>query len=438
MDKFAIFYILLYMAFYLCIYAINCYKNRSLSILSLKSFFPIYYAFSVFCSLIFFNVANGTVRDFSRTSLIPFVYLAVCFMISMIPFYIFEKRKAKLVISQKESDLLDMVSIIIAVCSILPFIETMFHLTSILSIDESIGRTFEMRRESGHNENYLSFIGAKFYYVLMLFEILTPWMLLFQLWKKNKNIYIIIGLSIAIVTIWLHGMAQGGRSNMVQNAMYFFVSYLIFKHFFSDSENKKILKYGSFLLSIFIFSLMSVSISRFLVNGSSTFDNTFEWMSLYAGEGPLNFNNNMWYVTRDSGGYKTISLFMSLIKGHMISIPEIWDAGDSIGIPGNIYYTWIGSIYSDWGRYTTIVIVIILSSIFSYVAKSHSRFINFSTLAILGIWAKVLIVGPVFFAFTTTNSQLYLLILLVFCFYLNSQSNLDSIKTIYGKYKQNR
>lgn len=413
-------FLTVYICLYFSVYALNAYREKKIISLSLLSFITLYQLFATFCCIQYYILADGLIRDYSNITLLPFLYLFVGFLIAIVPFFLFERKERVLVISQKQINIVDAVSGIIAFCGILPFIETIIHLPSVLSSSDDLVRLYEQQLLTGEKENYMSFIGRKFYYMLDIFDYFIPALLFIQIWKKNINKKLVVGLAICILTIWLRSMAMAGRSVMVGNALYVFGVFLVFRRFISIQKRRMVYKYGIIGLSILLLALFVVTISRYRYNDSSNFESVFQWMSLYAGEGPLNFNNDLWYTNKSTDGYCTLPLWKSLQEGHLITAPEVWMSKERIGVIGNHYYTWIGMLYADWGRYGAMVIIFLLSALFSLPFKKTSFTIGVCPIILLGLWVKVLLMGPMFFGLGGSSQQIYLLILLLFCYILYS------------------
>ena len=84
-------------------------------------------------------------------------------------------------------------------------------------------------------------------------------------------------------------MILGGRSKLVQNALYMVIVYFIFKRFLHHDIIVKVNKYGFLIFSVAILGVVAVTISRFNNMDSTNMNSIWEWIGLYAGEGSLNF-----------------------------------------------------------------------------------------------------------------------------------------------------
>lgn len=381
----------------------------------LSNFFLLYLAFTVFCSMVYNTALSVLGWEYTNITIPPFVYLAICNLIALAPFVLYDNRNYTLEITDQQMRILDKLSIFLALCSVLPFIETVLKLPSALLSQSSAADMYAQRLDGAGDQNYLSFLGRKFYYMLMLFDYAISPLIFIQLTRQKCNKKVVLGLILCLLTKWSFSMILGGRSSMVQNILYTIVVYIIYRRFLPQTINRKILYWGSIVLGFGFFAMMVVTISRFSEMNSKAFDSPLQWMALYLGEGALRFNDQMWYVEKSSGGYLTNQLFVSLFLGRWITVDEIWAAGDKIGIFGNYYYTWIGQFYGDWGRYLTPLIIIILSVIFSRDFAKKKEKVDVVSLFYLGWWAKTLVLSPFFFALAGGPNQLSLLMFVLFC-----------------------
>ena len=165
--------------------------------------------------------------------------------------------------------------------------------------------------------------------------------------------------------------------------------------------------------------LMVVTLARFASDDNGNMDNPFIWMSLYAGEGLLNFNNNYWYINPPYSGYGVNSFLMGIIDGHFRTVDESWEAGFKLGIQGNIFYTWVSSFFSDFGKYGALIVICLMSFVLSTFRSYKRKRISVLSLGLLCLYSKILVVGITFYTYTTTYNQMALYIAVIFLLYLN-------------------
>ena len=412
--------IILYVAVYLLLLVIYKIHSKNLDV-NATSFFLIFYAFSGICSYIFYMASNGVNRAYYNISVIPFVYLISCILLSFLPVYKFDTYSPHIIVSRKQYKIIDNLSLFLSLCCVLPILETIIHLPSALSSETGLGEMYDKRLMGIATQDYLSWLSRKLYYCIMLCSLLLPICLFAQLAKKNVNKGLIIGLSGCIILDALHNMINGGRSSFMQNLLYLIIVYFLFKNQLSKKKLKYIRLGGLAVVGISIAAMLAVTISRFINDNSGVFDNPFIWMTLYAGEGTLNFNNDLWYVNQTIGGYKTIGLPMGLLSGHFVSVKEVWELGDKLGVAGNIFYTWIGTLCMDWGKTATLIVVVIMTLVVYCLVVRKKKLMRLTSFIFLCLWARILIMGPIFYTYSTIESQYCLLVCFLFCIILNAK-----------------
>lgn len=409
--------IISYFSVYIFLFLLYRFVRKKFSI-NATSFLFLLYAFSGVCSYIFYLFSNGVNRNYSNITATPFIYLVLCIIISLLPIYRYDNFSPQIVISKRQFEIINSLSYVLVFCCVLPLIETIVYLPNAFSSDTFIGEMYDKRLMGIAVQDYLSWISRKFYYVIMLCSLLLPVCLFVQLKKKAVNTKLVIGLVFSVILDALHNMINGGRSSFMQNLLYIIIVYFLFKNQISDNNRNKIRIGGLIAMSICALAMMVVTISRFINDNNGIYDNAFIWLTLYAGEGPLNFNNDLWYVDKTVGGYKTCGLIIGVLSGHFVTVRELWQLGDKLGVAGNIFYTWIGTLCMDWGKLSTFIIVLLSSfSVFSFIVKR--RKMTIVSFILMCLWARILVLGPIFYTYATIESQYCLLVCFLFCLLLN-------------------
>lgn len=404
-------YTFIYFLFFLALYVMYAKKKGSFKNFDATSYILIYYAITAFFSLLYYNISNGMFRDYSKITLTPYLYLCICFCIALFPIYKNDNStifRANLTV--KSERFVNRLIVVLMICAILPFLESIIHLPNVLR-SGAMADVYNMRLE-GRGSDYLSFLGRKFFLILWLCNNLIPILLLYSVVKNKKKKYI-VGLSLTLITIWIHSMFLGGRSKLVQNALYVIFVFFIFKQFIPENKRKIIIKYGVVVLSVAGVGLAAVSISRFAsMEDTSSLSSIWEWIGLYAGEGALNFNALEWYVKGSTNGYTTFALPLSVYDGALITVEDLWNIKSKLGIPGNIFYTYMGPFVGDFGKTGGIVVLFILSMLVTFIYKSkHTN--GMQKLCLICLWGKILMVGPIFYTYSTVDDQINLLISLI-------------------------
>lgn len=380
------------------------------------SIFIIFYLFvcSIF-SYLYFDAVNGVFRDYDNITLLPYIYYFICVILTMYPVIRWDSiDKNSIEFTRRQQNILYVISVLIIICTIIPFIETMIEVPSSLNNRASMANIYDARLE-GNVDDYLSFIGRKFFFFIWKLNNLIPILIFANLILPKKNKIIIIGLCLSLITIWMHSMILGGRSRLVQNAIFSFSIYLLFRNFFNISLKRRLDRLILILFSIASFFVILVTISRFITMDTDM--TMWEWIGLYAGEGVLNFNSMLWDIDKTTGGYSTCALLMSLIHGSTVGVEDLWEVISKLGVPGNIFYTYVGSIYMDFNKVGTIIFLLLSVLIINKICNQKSKN-QFRQLIFLSLWIKILMVGPIFYTYTTVDDQINLLISIIFAIYI--------------------
>lgn len=371
--------------------------------------------FLFLCSVVstfYFLSVNGVIRNYENITMPPFLYMILCYMISIYPIYLFDSKKSKIIITAKQYRFIKVFSIFLIVISIEPLLENMYRLNDIIGDSSYAYKMYDDRTE------YLSFWGRKLHAISTYFNVLYPVLILLFLHKKEHYL-IVIGLLFVTLNYWLHELGLGGRSKMVQSILYSVAIYFLMRKYLVLEIDRKIRLYGGCVLLLGILFVLIISFSRYDSMASSTdVDSMWIWLGLYAGEGSLNFNSLMWDVTESTNGDNTFIFLKDLFGlSNLSSVEDIYKSNLKLGVPENIFYTYIGSIYKDYNLFGTILFLVIFSTLVSFILKSKQDGFSIVQIIILSIWMKILSI-PTFYTYTTWVEQFNLLFVYLFCLYL--------------------
>lgn len=362
-------------------------------------------------STFYWNVSNGTIRNYSNLTIIPFLYLIIGYLITLMPIIKYDVTSRKeLFITNKQGVFLHYFTFFLIIISFEPFLENLLHLPSVMANSDFAAKMYDNRVE------YLSFIGRKLNRISTSFELIYPPLMFYFLSKRVIQKKIIYGLLMVILSFWIHELGLGGRSKLVQNILYLIVCFFLMKSYINAYITKKIIIYGSTIIGLGICMVLLVSISRFtsIEAEGSNIENIWIWLGLYAGEGVLNFNSIMWYVEKSTFGDSTFILLKDLLgltKG--TGVDDNWLAVSKLGIPGNIFYTYIGSIFEDFNKVGTLIFLLVFSIITIKLTKINNGLITFPQIILLCLCARILVI-PTFYTYTSLMAQTNLLCVLCF------------------------
>lgn len=416
-DFFNNSYLTIYFVLYVALFLFYKKKKGGLWNVDATSFIILYYGISAFVSIFYYNASNGVYRDYSKITLSPFLYIFAAFLITLYPIYVYNKKSPVIKSpNHTQNKFFMLLSFVIVLCMVLPFLESLIRIPQALAND-SMSNAYEQRLyNSSSSLEYLSFMGRKCFLILWRLNNVIPVLIFVHMIRSGKKKYI-IGLSMAIITIWIHSMVLGGRSKLVQNGLYVVFCFFVFKDYFAENVRRNIIKYGSIVLSCAVVAVVVVTISRFASMHDSRMGSIWEWVGLYAGEGVLNFNAFNWYVTKTLGGYSTFALPITLMTGEKLDVEFFWNLGRSLGIKGNIFYTYIGAFFNDYGKYGALIVLSLLAllTLRAYKGRIGSPI---TKLVLICLWGKILLIGPIFYTYGSVDDQWNLLLAVIVAYLL--------------------
>ena len=380
------------------------------------------YFISALTSIYFFYNAS---YDYSRITIIPMAYALCCILLTFIPVIRYDVVKGKMLSDEIGCNKYIYYSILFfSFISIEPFFENILHLPSVLHNQSSLANIYEARAEGNASDSeYLSWIGRKFFWISFLLRDLIPILFFYYIAKSNNlDKRILCGLFMGIVNPVIHGFALGGRSTIINTTFYLIFVYILFRTYITKDRQHKIDKVLSVSLGCIVFILATITIVRFASTEHSV--DIWTWVSLYTGEGILNFCVDLWPLDKTCNGDNTF-LLIRYILGFTdnIDIESVRATRDILGIRNMVFYTFIGTIYYDFNKVGTIIYVIAFVVIFCKSTKINKNTVRLSQLIYLSILGKLIMMGVMFYPYTLWNDQISLLLVLIFTWILAFKEN---------------
>lgn len=341
----------------------------------------------------------------------------------MIPIFSYDNHSEKTLYENDSSKRFVYVTLcIISIIAIEPFLENLIHLRSVTGNMEATADIYAARAEGDNSKSeYLSWIGRKFFWINFLIRDIIPLLLFYYILKWEKvNKYIIIGTSMAILNPILHGFALGGRSTIINTVFYLVFVYMLFRPYLSLSQKKNIDRFLLCIGGVVFFAISALTIVRFASQEHSV--DIWTWVTLYTGEGVLNFSSDLWPLSKTCNGDNTflmIRYFLGLTDS--IDIESIRATRDLLGVRNMVFYTYLGTIYYDFNKAGTVLFCAFFSFLFYVSCKSKDNTYKLSQLATLSILGKVIMMGVMFYPYTLWNDQFSLLLLLIYIVLLRNE-----------------
>lgn len=376
------------------------------------------YTISAWTSIYYFN--NG-VYNYSNIRIEPILYVFICVIITFIPILKYDNVNKKELYGNKRTMKWVYYSIVFfTVISIEPFLENLIHLPTVLSNQNSLASIYDSRA-SGNNTNneYLSWIGRKFFWINFLLRDIIPVIFFYYIAKWEKiDKRLLLGLSLSILNPIIHSFALGGRSTIITSVFYIVFVYALFRNFVRIERKRMIDKILIVIGCVIIFAISIITIVRFYSSEHSI--DIWTWVSLYTGEGVLNFCSDLWPISKTSNGDNTFLIVRNLLGlTDNVDIESVRETRDILGVRNLVFYTYLGTIYYDFNKIGTFVFVCIFSLLFIHMTKIRNNKVRLGQLVYLSILGKVIMVGVMFYPYTLWNDQLALLFLLIFNYFIS-------------------
>ena len=219
---------------------------------------------------------------------------------------------------------------------------------------------------------------------------------------------------IPILNALMYAMARSGRGAVAFAVLYMVFLYLLFKNSIAEELRNKLKKAFFVVFGFFSCVIIMLTIIRY---SNSLGDKTMlVSVSLYLGEGQVRFFEEMWNIHVNTAGDNSFSFFKYIFGEdtfiNNLERREYWNANKT-GVEPLYFYTFIGDIYSDIGKYS-IILYGILFAIIHRCLKTH---ISVYAFYMLCVFCYILVNGFTIYPFKiyalTSNVFIGLLVLYV-------------------------
>lgn len=366
-------------------------------------------------ALIFYSLSQSQwyAFDQSEVTFKPLLFLIASFFIMVIPFSFLDIKKIKYIDDRQIIPYLNKIAICLGLLSVFPFINGLIKLSSLNF--SAIREAYEGNNAS--NSNFIVFYSNQFRNYLNFF--VSP-LFFYYMYKGEKYKLYFYFVTFALFTTLLLSLVYGGRGIMVNEINYLIVCYFIFKRVLSKESQKKVRKVGLIVSVVVIISLTIITFARsnFSINHANKTQklDLIVWVSLYLGQGPLEFSRQMYDSKVRTEGDNSFSLIKYIMGEKTFkdnnARRDYWKKKQNI--QNYIFYTVIGDVYSDLGAFQTIFFLIIVSTVLAiwFRRQSKSGF-TIQTVIIVSIYFEWVTMGTMTNCFKAYYSQFFILITLI-------------------------
>lgn len=400
---------LLLVSFFLLYY----FKNKK-DRFHIVRFLLFLYTISSFCSILFYYTPLYELSANFEITAWPYIIWIILFLILLLPLYRFDRSHYHILSFSED--------IVIGICVIGLIFGGYLLLEEIILLPSyfanfSIDNGLFMELHDGARKVDFSPLGVLCWRIVHVFNDLAYILILPILKMKKHRRIMILGVLFIIISNILPALFIGNRSALFRLILSLFCAILIISPFINKSYRKEIRKYSLIGGSLVVFVFMVMTISRQIIYSSTNQDFTlFYFLSRYAGEGMLNFNQYILHLKDYTDGDYCFGFIKHLFGYEQVQINEDYLLGhisSKIGIPMKIFYTFIGFFIIDLGIEGTFVFFLIVSLIFSHIISSNSYVIKLSTLYLIFIYVSIIANGTCLYIFSWSenNTLIYQLII---------------------------
>lgn len=372
-----------------------------------------FYVLCAFCGIIHYNIG---LFQYHNITLFPFIYLFAFIIIAFYP--IFSSSPTQIETIETNDRLLKIITLFIIFLSVIPFIENLMLLGNITNQSDYMTSMYDSTHGSDGKSQVVgySYFGNKMMNLCKNLANIIPIAFFYYLSKKKLNKWLIMGIALSLINLYLNSYVTASRSTIVREIIYLIFVYFLFKNNIADNIKKKIKFYFLIIFSFLLFVLIVISIARFssmYENNNRTEMSMFAWLIWYAGESMLNFNEYVWSMDSTMSGNCCFSLFLDFMGYDTFFDTTTrrfyWEM--KTGIPQYIFYTFIGNFVEDFGKIGGGIFVLVLSLILKkYMRLRKST--SLSTIIIYCTWGKVCLLGFTFYSYPSYSA--YVLIFSLF------------------------
>lgn len=364
--------------------------------------------------------------NYANIELIPYVFLIICLLLSFYPFCTCDDSIKQISIGNKW--LFDKIILAIGIISILPFIENLIHVISTYGADNTntLADVYSDKMSGDFNRaeyiNWFSLPGRICNSINLKFQYCSLFLLFVYICLSYKKRINIVMLSLGAFNPILYELGMSGRSTLVFTFLRAVFLFLMFRYFLDNKIKKLIIKYGIMVTVCCIILLSIITISRYNNETGANSVSLVGWISLYIGEGSLNFNNYMWNTRAFTEGDNCFSFLKNIFGFDTFTSTfdrrDYW--GPRTGINPVRFYTFIGDLYSDLAYF----ILPLLLFVGFYLRKiaSNNKTMSLFRAYLYYTWGYICITGITFYTLKTYQSMIDMTVSLIIVYLISKKA----------------
>lgn len=267
--------------------------------------------------------------------------------------------------------------------------------------------------------------GAKLF---MFFYLIT--------FYRNKHNKLAILLLICSLSYFVANLAVVGRDAMMQWLVLLILNYIIYSRYLDKSLKKKIRRAFYLFVPMLLIPTIYITIARFATNSEGGllkgFVSTFDSIINYFGQGMINFSYMFDYAYNfDLYGKMTFPIFWGDEAFNHFQLNDMPYFRYAM-MPLNVFHTFIGAFYMDFGFWGTIIISVLFYLFFKFIAKISSA--NLPSILLLLFTSEILLMGLFYFMHWMPMFQKIYMLTLFCCVVLKFRKDFAGIHILSKKH----
>lgn len=347
------------------------------------------------CGSVYFYTFPVAYLSYSKLTLAPLIYLFCINIFLFSPFLRTNYNDIKIIETYNLSLLLKHLSIIFSIVGILPFVNILLKLSSF----SFGGNTLAAMYDSDVDNTTIIFypVIRPFYSILRHFIPFIIFLFVYNLSKRDKIKWIVIGLGMNTLTFFLVSILSGSRGGVISILVTCIFFVLIMKNMIEKKTYLRIKQISIIGLVGLVLGISAISISRLARNNARADWSTQTmdlWISQYAGEGIVRFDNTIWNLNKTLNGTHNLDYIISLDDAS-IKDSKKYNLNNEIkiNIILSVFYTYVGDVLIDFGKDWSIPIFIILYLLIKYLFHTKDSRLSFYKVIILSYMFQFLTIG---------------------------------------------
>ncbi len=311
---------------------------------------------------------------YSNITLLPFVFLHVCFIITLLPIYYnspyYEEEGPSIDLCTYKN-----VMKFFIVISIIPFIENSIYVISSYNASDtsSLADTYDEKMYGGGVDLFwLSNVGEIFNSIDGVFLYFIMFMPFVFLTSKSVNKYFILLSFLPVLNHLLFQLGTSGRGTITSFLVVSVFFLILYRKIIPNNRMRmaKILFFSFFFIFILLMSVLTYA-RRDATNAGA--DDTFIY-GVYLAKSHLDFNESLWHIRMHTEGDNSFGFFKRAIGLNVpIDKNAYWHQGKTGVIP-SLFYTYIGDWFMDFGPIITLLLFVIFASGANrFFSRKHSN-----------------------------------------------------------------